>query len=61
MLQLDTAQTQTKKILEENNKNLNTDMERWHFTKRADLKELLGGLADRNIHMYDEVSFGVGL
>ena len=34
---------------------LKTDLERWHINKKADMKELIGSMAARQVHTYDKV------
>lgn len=56
VFQLEGAHTQGKSKLEERNQRLKTDLERWHINKKSDMKELIGGLAQRNIDTCDKVS-----
>ncbi|XP_067943314.1 sorting nexin-30-like [Watersipora subatra] len=52
--ELEAARNSCKTRLEERNLELKTDLERWHINKKADMKELIGGMADRNIEVYDK-------
>lgn len=52
---MEAAHQHNKERLEKLNKLLDDDLERWHAVKKSDMKELIGGLASRNVTMYDKV------